>query len=68
MKLHGWTVRPVRRYRRERDGGESVFCGASRHVEGRHETVYFGKAEQAASEAELCAELARQLRRKTHPE
>jgi hypothetical protein len=60
MNLHGWTVRPVRRYRRKKDGAESLYWGASRHVEGRHETVCLGMD----SEADLRRELCRRLRQR----
>ena len=65
MNLHGWTVRPVRRYRRKKDGAESPwYWGASRHVEGRHETVYLGMVKGTNSEADLRRELGRRLRQR----
>ena len=62
MNLHGWTIRPVRTYRRKKDDVEVTYWGAARHLNGDHHTLYLGKVERVRTERGLRRELARRLR------
>lgn len=61
-------MRPVRRYTRKKDGAESLYWGASRHVQGQHETMYLGLVKDASNEADIWRELARRLRKRIRSE
>ena len=67
MNLHGWTIYPIRRYQRKKDGAESVYWGASKHIDGKHHNLYLGTVENTRTDGGLQRELSRRLRQKLTP-